>query len=148
MANSSFDTFKQGGEAIDKAAEKTGQEAETLYDQAKARASDAYDSATDYAGDAVTRMQDGAAELDDMVSEQVGRHPKAMVALGVGIFAQPRAELARLREVGPLNPRGAAVGARVVHPFERPARVQHDRAGMAHGVGIAVCQYLHIVTGR
>ena len=85
MANSSFDTFKQGGEAIDKAAEKTGQEAETLYDQAKARASDAYDSATDYAGDAVTRMQDGAAELDDMVSEQVGRHPKAMVALGVGI---------------------------------------------------------------
>ena len=26
-----------------------------------------------------------AADLDDMVSEQVGRHPKAMVALGVGI---------------------------------------------------------------
>ena len=30
-------------------------------------------------------MQDSASELDDMVSEQVGRHPKAMVALGVGI---------------------------------------------------------------
>ena len=30
-------------------------------------------------------MQDSAAELDEMVSEQVGRHPKAMVALGIGI---------------------------------------------------------------
>ena len=60
-------------------------------------------------------MQDGsAAELDDMVSEQVGRHPKAMVALGVGIgfalgvlfasLAQPRAELARLREVVDYTP--------------------------------------------
>ena len=85
MANSSFETFKQGGEAVDKAAGQTGQQAETLYDQAKARASDAYDSAADYAGDAVARVQDGAAEFDDMVSEQVGRHPKAMVALGVGI---------------------------------------------------------------
>ena len=44
-------------------------------------------------------MQDGAADLDDMVSEQVGRHPKAMVALGVGIgfalgmlFASSRTE--------------------------------------------------------
>ena len=27
MANSSFETFKQGGEAIDEAAEKTGQQA-------------------------------------------------------------------------------------------------------------------------
>ena len=42
-------------------------------------------NAADYAGDALTRVQDGAADLDDMVSEQVGRHPKAMVALGVGI---------------------------------------------------------------
>ena len=85
MANSSFETFRQGGEAIDKAAEKTGKEAEGLYEQAKAKASDAYDSAAGYAGDAVARVQDSASELDDMVSEQVGRHPKAMVALGVGI---------------------------------------------------------------
>ena len=85
MANSSFETFKQGGEAIDKAAEKTGQQAETMYEQAKGAATDVYDSAAEYAGDAVSRMQDSAADLDDMVSEQVGRHPKAMVALGVGI---------------------------------------------------------------
>jgi ElaB/YqjD/DUF883 family membrane-anchored ribosome-binding protein len=85
MANSSFETFKQGGEAIDKAAEKTGQQAGTMYEQAKTTASDAYDSAAGYAGDAVARVQDGASDLDDMVSEQVGRHPKAMVALGVGI---------------------------------------------------------------
>ena len=39
MANSSFETFKQGGEAIDKAAEKTGQEAEGIYEQAKGAAS-------------------------------------------------------------------------------------------------------------
>jgi ElaB/YqjD/DUF883 family membrane-anchored ribosome-binding protein len=85
MANSSFETFKQGGKAVDEAAEKTGKAAEGLYQQAKTAASDAYDSAAEYAGDAVGRMQDGAAELDDMVSEQLGRHPKAMVALGVGI---------------------------------------------------------------
>jgi ElaB/YqjD/DUF883 family membrane-anchored ribosome-binding protein len=35
--------------------------------------------------DAMTRVQDSAAELDDVVSEQVGRHPKAMIALSVGI---------------------------------------------------------------
>ena len=34
---------------------------------------------------AVGVERDGVADLDDMVSEQVGRHPKAMVALGVGI---------------------------------------------------------------
>ena len=85
MANSSFETFKQGGEAIDEAAKKTGQQAENVYEQAKAKASDAYDSAAEYAGDAVSRVQDGVADLDDMVSEQVGRHPKAMVALGVGL---------------------------------------------------------------
>ena len=85
MANSSFETFKQGGQAIDEAAQKTGQQAEGVYEQAKSAASDAYDSASEYAGDAVSRVQDGAAELDEMVSEQVGRHPKAMVALGIGI---------------------------------------------------------------
>jgi ElaB/YqjD/DUF883 family membrane-anchored ribosome-binding protein len=85
MANSSFETFKQGGKAIDEAADKTGQAADNMYDKAKTAASDAYDNASEYAGDAVTRVQDSAAELDDMVSEQVGRHPKAMVALGVGI---------------------------------------------------------------
>jgi ElaB/YqjD/DUF883 family membrane-anchored ribosome-binding protein len=85
MANSSFETFKQGGEAIDEAARKTGQQAENVYEQAKAKASDAYDSAAEYAEGAVSRMQDGVADLDDMVSEQVGRHPKAMVALGVGL---------------------------------------------------------------
>jgi ElaB/YqjD/DUF883 family membrane-anchored ribosome-binding protein len=85
MANSNFETFRQGGEAMDKAAEKAGQQAEGLYEQAKAKAADAYDSATEYAGDAMSRMQDTAGDLDDMVSEQVGRHPKAMVAIGVGI---------------------------------------------------------------
>ena len=85
MANSSFETFKQGGQAVDEAVQKTGQQAEGVYEQAKTAASDAYDSATEFAGDAVSRVQDSAAELDDMVSEQVGRHPKAMVALGIGI---------------------------------------------------------------
>ena len=86
MANSNFETtMKQGGKAIDEAAAKTGEQAEGVYEQAKSAASDVYDSAAGYAGDALTRVQDGAADLDDMVSEQVGRHPKAMVALGVGI---------------------------------------------------------------
>jgi len=86
MANLNFETtMKQGGKALDEAATKTGQQAEGVYEQAKNAASDVYDSAADYAGDALTRVQDGAADLDDMVSEQVGRHPKAMVALGVGI---------------------------------------------------------------
>ena len=85
MANSSFETFKQGGQAIDEAAQKTGQQAEGVYDQAKTAATGAYESASAYAGDAVSRMQDGAAQLDEMVSDQVGRHPKAMVALGIGI---------------------------------------------------------------
>src|SRR5919107_5197649 len=84
MANSSFETFKQGGQAIDEAAQKTGQQS-GVYDQARNAASGAYDSASEYAGDAVSRVQEGASELDDMMSEQVGRHPKAMVALGVGI---------------------------------------------------------------
>ena len=82
MANSSFETFKPGGK--DEAAEKTGRSA-GVYEQAKDAATDAYDSAAELAGDAVARVQDGVADLDDMVSEQVGRHPKAMVALGVGI---------------------------------------------------------------
>ena len=86
MANSNFETtMKEGGKAIDEAARKAGQQAEGVYEQAKTAASGAYDSASEYAGEAVSRVQDGAAELDDMVSEQVGRHPKAMVALGVGI---------------------------------------------------------------
>ena len=85
MATSSFETFKQGGQAIDETAEKTGRQAAGVYQQAKTAASDAYDKTTEYAGDAVSRAQDKASELDDMVSEQVGRHPKAMVALGVGI---------------------------------------------------------------
>ena len=85
MANSSFETFKQGGEAMEDAAKKTGREAQGLYEQAKNTASDAYDSAAGYAGDAVTRVQDSATDLDEMVSEQVGRHPKAMMALGIGV---------------------------------------------------------------
>jgi len=85
MANSSYETFKQGGKAIDEAAERTGQQAAGVYEQAKTAASDAYGSAAEYAGDAMTRVQDSAVDLDEMVSEQVGRHPKAMVALGVGI---------------------------------------------------------------
>jgi ElaB/YqjD/DUF883 family membrane-anchored ribosome-binding protein len=86
MANSNFETtMKQGGKAIDEAAAKAGQQGEGVYEQAKSAASDVYDSAAEYAGDAVTRVQESAADLDDMVSEQVGRHPKAMVALGVGL---------------------------------------------------------------
>jgi ElaB/YqjD/DUF883 family membrane-anchored ribosome-binding protein len=85
MANSSFETFRQGGEAVDKVAEQTGKQAEGLYNQAKAKASDAYDAASEYAGGAMSRMQESAADLDEAVSEQVGRHPKAMVALGVGL---------------------------------------------------------------
>ena len=85
MANSSFETFKQGGEAMDKAAEKAGNQADDIYQQAKAKASDAYGSAAEYAGDAMSRVQDTASDLDEMVSDQVGRHPKAMVALGVGL---------------------------------------------------------------
>ena len=86
MANSNFETtMKQGGKAIDEAAQKTGQQAQGVYEQAKSAAADVYDSASEYAGDTLTKVQDGAADLDDMVSEQVGRHPKAMVALGVGI---------------------------------------------------------------
>jgi ElaB/YqjD/DUF883 family membrane-anchored ribosome-binding protein len=85
MANSSFETFKQGGEAIDDAAKKTGQQAQGVYEQAKNKAADAYDSATEYANDAVGRVQDSASELDTLVSEQVGRHPKAMMALGIGL---------------------------------------------------------------
>ena len=103
------------------------------------------------------RVQDGASDLDDMVSEQVGRHPKAMVALGVGIgfalgmlFATSRTREPSWRDyaqVGSLNAGGAAVGARVVRAFERPVRMQHHGAGVAHRVGIGVGQYLDIVTG-
>jgi ElaB/YqjD/DUF883 family membrane-anchored ribosome-binding protein len=86
MANSNFETtMKQGGKAIDEAAAKTGQQAEGVYGQAKSAALDAYDNAAEYAQDAVEKVQGSAADLDDMVSEQVGRHPKAMVALGVGL---------------------------------------------------------------
>ena len=85
MANSSFETFKQGGQAIDEAAQKTGQQAEGVFDKARTVASDAYGTASEYAGDAMSRVQDSASELDEMVSEQVGRHPKAMVALGIGV---------------------------------------------------------------
>ena len=49
MANSSFETFKQGGQAIDEAAQKTGRQAEGVHEQAKTAASDAYDSASEYA---------------------------------------------------------------------------------------------------
>jgi ElaB/YqjD/DUF883 family membrane-anchored ribosome-binding protein len=106
MANSSFETFKQGGQAINEAAQKTGQQAGGLYEQAKSAASEAYDSASEYARDAVSRV-DGASELDDMMSEQVGRHPKAMVALGVGIgfvlgvlFASSRSREPSWRDYG------------------------------------------------
>jgi ElaB/YqjD/DUF883 family membrane-anchored ribosome-binding protein len=85
MANSSFETFKQGGQAMEDTAKKTGEQAQGVYQQAKSAASDAYQGASEYAGDAVARVQDRAAELDDMVSEQVGRHHKAMVAMGVGL---------------------------------------------------------------
>jgi len=86
MANSNFETtMKEGGKAIDEAARKTSRQAEGVYEQAKSAASGAYESAAEYADDALARVQDGATELDDVVSEHVGRHPKAMVALGVGI---------------------------------------------------------------
>lgn len=86
MANSNFETsMKQGGKAIDDAAEKTGQQAGGIYEQAKSAAADAYDSAAELAGDTIAKVQGTAEDFDDMVTEQVGRHPKAMVALGVGI---------------------------------------------------------------
>ncbi len=100
MANSNFETsMKRAGEAIDQTAEKTGKQATGLYEQAKTAATGAYDSASEMASDTMTRVQDGAAELDEVVSDQVSRHPKAMVALGVGIgfvlgvlFATSRSE--------------------------------------------------------
>ena len=86
MAASSFETSMKGaGQAADEVAQQTGRQAEGLYDQAKSAASDAYGSASDMAQDVAARVQDGAADIDDMVSEEVGRHPKAMIALSVGI---------------------------------------------------------------
>ena len=86
MAASNFETSMKGaGQAADETAHQTGRQAGGLYEQAKTAASEAYDSASEMAGDAVSRVQDGAADLDEMVSEQVGRHPKAMVALSIGI---------------------------------------------------------------
>lgn len=93
MAASNFETSMKGaGQAVDEVAKQTGKEAQGLvdqakgaYEQAKGAASDAYDSASETAQDVATRVQEGASDLDDMVSEQVGRHPKAMVALSVGI---------------------------------------------------------------
>jgi ElaB/YqjD/DUF883 family membrane-anchored ribosome-binding protein len=86
MAASNFDTSMKGaGQAANEAARETGRGASGLYEQAKTTASDVYDSASEMAQDAVTRAQDGAADLDEMVSEQVGRHPKAMVALSIGV---------------------------------------------------------------
>jgi ElaB/YqjD/DUF883 family membrane-anchored ribosome-binding protein len=86
MAASNFETSMKGaGKAIDEVADQTGRQATGLYEQAKSAASDAYGSASEVAQDAVTRMQDRAADLDEVVSEQVGRHPKAMVALGIGL---------------------------------------------------------------
>jgi ElaB/YqjD/DUF883 family membrane-anchored ribosome-binding protein len=86
MAASSFETSMKGaGQAADDIAQQTGRQAEGLYEQAKGVAADAYGSASDMAQDAVARVQDSAADIDDMVSEQVGRHPKAMVALGIGL---------------------------------------------------------------
>jgi len=86
MAASNFETSMKGaGQAADEVARQTGKQAEGLYEQAKGAAADAYDQASDVAQDVASRVQDGAAELDDMVSEQVSRHPKAMIALSVGI---------------------------------------------------------------
>lgn len=86
MAASNFETSMKGaGQQVDEVAHQTGNQAKGLYDQAKSAAADAYDSASDMAQDAVTRVQDSASDLDDVVSEQVGRHPKAMVALSIGI---------------------------------------------------------------
>jgi ElaB/YqjD/DUF883 family membrane-anchored ribosome-binding protein len=86
MAASNFETSMKGaGKAIDEAADQTGRQATGLYEQAKSAASNAYDSASEVAQDAVTRVQDSAADIDEVVSDQVGRHPKAMVALGIGV---------------------------------------------------------------
>jgi ElaB/YqjD/DUF883 family membrane-anchored ribosome-binding protein len=86
MAASNFETSMKGaGQQVDEVARQTGKDAQGLYEQAKGAASGAYDSASEVAQDVAARVQDGAADLDDMVSEQVGRHPKAMVALSVGI---------------------------------------------------------------
>ena len=93
---------------MEDAAKKTGQQAQGLYDQAKGKASEAYDSASQVAGDVVARAQDSASELDTMVSEQVGRHPKAMMALGIGfgfalglLFASTRSREPSWRDYAP-----------------------------------------------
>ena len=97
MTNSNFETSMKGaGQAIDETAKETGRQATGVYEQAKnaassaasqakSAASEAYDSASELAQDAVTRVQDTASDIDDMVSEEVGRHPKAMVALSIGV---------------------------------------------------------------
>jgi ElaB/YqjD/DUF883 family membrane-anchored ribosome-binding protein len=86
MAASNFETSLKGaGQAADEVAQQTGRQAEGLYEQAKSAASDAYDSASEMAQDAVARVQDSAADIDEAVSDQVSRHPKAMVALGIGV---------------------------------------------------------------
>lgn len=53
----------------------------------------------------------------------------------------------RGKNEGTLNAFGAAVGTRVVRTFQRSIGMQHDSAGMAHGVGIGLPQHVNIVTG-
>ena len=113
MANSNFETMKRGGEVVDETARESGNQAAGVVEQAKAVAADAYDSAAGMAQDAIaaakTHTQDaiaaaktGAADLDDVLAEQAVRHPKAMLALGIGfgfllgvLFASTRGGHAR-----------------------------------------------------
>ena len=86
MAASNFETsMKRAGEAVDETAQQTGKKAEGFYEQAKGVATSAYDSASEAAQDVASRVQGSAADFDDAMSEQVSRHPKAMIALSVGI---------------------------------------------------------------
>src|SRR4029079_6357241 len=124
MANSSFETFKQGGEAMEDAAKKTGQQAQRVYAQAKNKASDAYDSASGYAGDAVARVQDSATELADMVSEQGGRHPKPMMARGIGGALALGLLVSSPRTPQPIRPNYARLSYHTSHPPNSPPKVR------------------------
>src|SRR5271169_5766561 len=57
------------------------------------------------------------------------------------------AEWGRLTKLR-LNPRRAAVGARVVAAFQSTVGMQDDGAGVAHGVGIGLVQHFDVVAGR
>jgi ElaB/YqjD/DUF883 family membrane-anchored ribosome-binding protein len=83
MTNSNFETMKRGGQAIDETAQQSGNQS-GVYQQAKAVAGDAYDSAAGMAQDAISAVKARSSDLDDAFADQAEQHPKAMLALGIG----------------------------------------------------------------